>query len=106
MVLRGLLFVAAMALALCAGTNAGLAQATDDASESASDAAALRACLKANGIHPRDQYGCILSIANACIGDSEVPGTQCYRLGQERGFVAILQDRGRSCAEYFRNGCL
>jgi hypothetical protein len=76
MLSRGLPFVAAMALAASVGTNAGLAQATDDASESARDAAALRACLKAKGIHPRDQYGCIFSIANACIGDSEVPGTQ------------------------------
>ena len=91
MLSRGLPFVAAMVLAVSVGTNAGLAQATDDAGESARDSAALKACLKAKGIHARDQYGCIFSIANACIGDSEVPGTQidCHNR-EQRAWDRIL----------------
>jgi hypothetical protein len=42
---NGLLSIAAVALALCAGRGAGLAQATDDERQSASDVAALRAGL-------------------------------------------------------------
>jgi uncharacterized protein YecT (DUF1311 family) len=94
---NGLLSIAAVALALCAGTGAGLAQATDDERQSASDVAALRACLKAKGVHPRDQYGCIFSVASACIGDSDVPGTQigCHNR-EQRAWDSILNDSYRS----------
>jgi uncharacterized protein YecT (DUF1311 family) len=81
----------------CAGTGVGLAQATDDERQSASDVAALRACLKAKGVRSRDKYSCIFSVANACIGDSYVPGTQidCHNR-EQRAWDSILNDSYRS----------
>jgi uncharacterized protein YecT (DUF1311 family) len=94
--LRRLLPMAAAALALSIGTTAGLAQESGDARQVAADLAELRACLKAKGVHPKDQYGCIFAIAEACIDDSKVPGTQidCHNR-EQRAWDRILNDSYR-----------